>query len=70
MKIPTNALPKDPKTNVREQEVIDRIDLAVADDYIDHYDIKGTGKMYLSKKSIRQLQQLGLKHHILGKTFP
>ena len=61
---------KRPKSNVREQEVIDRIDLELADDYIDHYDIKITRKMHLSKKSIRQLQQLGLKHHILGKTFP
>ena len=59
-----------PKRNAREQEVVDRIDLDVADDYIDHYDVKLTRNMHLSKKSIRQLEQLGLKHHVLGETFP
>ena len=31
-----------PKRNAREAEVIDRVALAEADDYIDHYDIKMT----------------------------
>jgi len=61
-----------PRTNVREQEVVDEIDLDVADDYIDHYDIKITNeqKIRIKAKSVRQLRQLGLKHHVLGDTFP
>ena len=59
-----------PKRNAREQEVIDKVSLEEAEDYIDHYDIKVTKNMKIGKKSIRQLQRLGLKHHVLGRTFP
>ena len=59
-----------PRRNAESQEVIDKLDLEVADDFIDHYDIKMISNSRISKKSIRQLNQLGLKHHVLGSTFP
>ena len=59
-----------PKRNVREQEVIDKVPLEEADDYVDHYNIKTTKSMKIGKKSVRQLRKLGLKHHVLGQTFP
>ena len=59
-----------PKINARSQEVIDRVNLEEADDFIDHYDVKMTAKMRITAKCIRQLRKLGLKHHVLGKTFP
>ena len=59
-----------PTINARSQEVIDRVNLEEADDFIDHYDVKMTAKMRIKAKCIRQLQKLGLKHHVLGKTFP
>ena len=59
-----------PNRNVKEREVVDQLPLTQADDYVDHYDIKMTKDMRISKVSIRQLKKLGLKHHILGKTFP
>ena len=59
-----------PKLNARSQEVIDRVSLEEADGYIDHYDIKMTSKMRIKARCIRQLRKLGLKHHVLGKTFP
>ena len=59
-----------PKRNVREQEVIDKVPLEEAEDYVDHYDIKVTKNTRIGKKSIRQLRKLGLKHHVLGQTFP
>ena len=59
-----------PRINARSQEVIDRVSLQEAEDYVDHYNIKMTPKMRIKAKCIRQLQKLGLKHHILGKTFP
>ena len=61
---------KKPRINARSQEVIDKVSLEEADDYIDHYDIKVSPKMRIKAKCIRQLQKLGLKHHVLGKTFP
>ena len=59
-----------PKRDAREQEVIDKVPLEEADDYVDHYDIKMTKSMKIGKKSARQLRKLGLKHHVLGRTFP
>ncbi len=59
-----------PRLNARSQEVIDKVDLDEADDFIDHYNIRMTSKMRITAKSIRQLRKLGLKHHVLGKTFP
>ena len=59
-----------PKRNAKEQEVIDKVALEEADDYIDHYNLKLTRSRKISAKSIRQLKKLGLKHHVLGKTFP
>ena len=59
-----------PRRNARNKEVTDTISLDEADDLIDHYDIKMTKSMNISAKSRRQLQQLGLRHHILGTTFP
>jgi len=59
-----------PKGNAKDREVIDQLPLEQADDYVDHYDIKMTKDMRMSKASIRQISKLGLKHHILGKTFP
>jgi len=59
-----------PSRNAREQEVVDRVDLDKADAYIDHYDIRLTRNMKISAKSARQLRKLGLRHHILGQTFP
>merc|ERR1711907_381428 len=59
-----------PKMNARSQEVIDKVSLDEADDYIDHYDIKMTSKMRIKARCVRQLQKLGLKHHVLGQTFP
>ena len=59
-----------PKRNAREQEVLDKVALEEAEDYVDHYDIKMTKGMKIGKKSIRQLKKLGLKHHVLGQTFP
>ena len=44
--------------------------LEEADEYIDHYDLKLTRQMKLTAKSIKQLDKLGLKHHVLGTTFP
>ena len=59
-----------PKGNAKEQEVVDSVSLKEADDYIDHYDVKMTKGMRISAKSIRELSKLGLRHHILGSTFP
>ena len=59
-----------PNRNAKEREVMDEIPLEQADDYIDHYNIKMTKDMRISAPSVRQLSRLGLKHHILGKTFP
>ena len=59
-----------PNRKPKEQEVLDRVPIQEADDYIDHYDIKMTATMRISAKSIKQLKRLGLKHHVLGKTFP
>ena len=59
-----------PSRNAREQEVIDRLPLDDADGYIDLYDIIVTRAGRIGAKSIRQLQRLGLKHHVLGHTFP
>ena len=59
-----------PNRNAKEREVMDEIPLVQADDYIDHYNIRMTKDMRISAASIRQLKKLGLKHHILGKTFP
>ena len=59
-----------PRLNARSQEVIDRVSLEEADDFIDHYDIKLTPKGRIKARCIKQLKKLGLKHHVLGKTFP
>ena len=59
-----------PKRRAEEQQVLDKLDLADADDYVDHYDVRMTGTMRISKRSIRELAKLRLRHHILGKTFP
>ena len=59
-----------PKKNPQESEVIDKVPLAEADDYIDHYDVKMTTTMKITAKSQKQLRKLGLKHHVLGSTFP
>ena len=59
-----------PKRNTKDREVIDELPLQQADDYVDHYNVQMTKDMRVSKGSIRQLRKLGLKHHILGKTFP
>ena len=59
-----------PRINARSQEVVDRISLAEADDYIDHYNIQMTLRMRIKARCVRQLENLGLKHHVLGKTFP
>ena len=59
-----------PKQNRQEQEVVDKVSITDADGYIDHYDIKMTKSMKISAKSIRELSKLGLRHHILGRTFP
>ena len=59
-----------PKRNAREQEVIDKVPLDEAEDYIDHYDLRMTKSMKIGRKSMRQLKKLGLKHHVLGTTFP
>ena len=48
----------------------DTISSDKADNLIDHYDIKMTKSMNISARSRIQLQQLGLKHHILDTTFP
>ena len=61
---------KKPRRNAREQEVLDKVPLEQADDYIDHYNLKLTENMCLTAASIKQLKKLGLKHHILGGTFP
>jgi transposase InsO family protein len=59
-----------PARNAKEREVIDKVPMDRVDDYIDHYNVKLTKDMRLRKSSIRQLKALGLKHHVLGKTFP
>ena len=59
-----------PKQRAKEHEVIDRVPLDEADGYIDHYDVKLTKTMRITAKSLRQLAKLGLRHHILGQTFP
>ena len=59
-----------PARNAREQEVIDKVALSEADEYVDHYDIRMTGSMKIKARSIRQLNKLGLRHHVLGTTFP
>ena len=59
-----------PLKEAKDREVMDELPLDQADDYIDHYDIKLTKDMRISKASQKQLKKLGLKHHILGKTFP
>ena len=59
-----------PLTRAREQEVLDRVDLEEADDYIDHYNIQVTKAGKICAKSVKQLTKLGLKHHVLGRTFP
>jgi len=59
-----------PRLNARSQEVVDRVALDEADDYIDHYDIQMTPARRIKARCIRQLRKLGLKHHVLGKTFP
>lgn len=52
-----------PRNAKRQEEVADELELDVADDYIDHYDIKITNeqKIRIKAKSIRRL---GLKHHL------
>lgn len=59
-----------PRLNARSQEVIDKVSLDEADDFIDHYNIRMSLRMRITAKCIRQLRKLGLKHHVLGKTFP
>ena len=59
-----------PKQRARDHEVIDRVPLGEADSFIDHYDVKLTPKQKITVKSRRQLEKLGLRHHILGQTFP
>ena len=59
-----------PKKHAKECEVKDQLSLEEADDYVDHFDLKLLKDNRLSKASIRQLAALGLKHHVLGKTFP
>ena len=59
-----------PTKDAEEQQVLDEINLEDADDYIDHYDVRMTGTMRISKRSIRELAKLRLRHHILGTTFP
>ena len=59
-----------PRRNAKSQEVIDRVSLEDADSYIDHYDIKMSPSMRITARCVRQLKKLGLKHHVLGKTFP
>ena len=59
-----------PNKGAKAQQVIDELDLENADDYVDHYDIKMTGSMKISAKSIREIAKLGLRHHVLGRTFP
>ena len=59
-----------PKRNKRSQQVYDWVSLEEADDYIDHYNIRLTKSRRIKAKCIKQLKQLGLKHHVLGKTFP
>ena len=59
-----------PGKKAREQEVIDQVPLEDANSFIDHYDVKITKAMRISAKSIKQLTKLGLRHHVLGKTFP
>ena len=59
-----------PQRKAEEQQVIDEISLEDADDYIDHYDVRMTGTMRISKKSIREINKLRLRHHVLGRTFP
>ena len=59
-----------PRRNAKSQEVIDRVSLEDADSYIDHYDIKMSPSMRITARCVRQLRKLGLKHHVLGKTFP
>ena len=59
-----------PKKDKLEQEVFDWITLEEADEYIDHYNIQMTRSMKIRSGSRKQLRQLGLKHHVLGKTFP
>ena len=34
-----------PKRRAEEQQVLDKLDLADADDYVDHYDVRMTGTM-------------------------
>ena len=59
-----------PNRNEAGQRVVDELAIKAADDYVDHYDIKMTGAMKITARSIKDLVRLGLKHHILGKTFP
>ena len=59
-----------PRRNARQQEVKDKVDLDDIDGYVGLYDVKLTKAMRISKGSIKQIKKLGLKHHILGKTFP
>ena len=59
-----------PKHNAKQFEVIDKVTFEEADDYIDHYDVKLTSAMRISAKCRKQLAKLGLKHHVLGNTFP
>ena len=59
-----------PRKNPIGQEVIDWVAVDEADGYIDHYDVKVTKSMRIKAKCIKQLKQLGLRHHVLGKTFP
>ena len=59
-----------PTRKEEEQQVIDHLDLADADDYIDHYDVRMTDTMRISKRSTRELAKLRLRHHTLGRTFP
>ena len=61
---------ENPNQRARDDEVIDRVPLGEADSFIDHYDVKLTPKQKITAKSRRQLEKLGLRHHILGQTFP
>ena len=61
---------KRPARNPREHEVTDTIPLDEVDDLIGHYDIRLTRSRRLTSKSLRQLRQLKLVHHVLGKTYP
>lgn len=60
------------KASKHWQPVIDELDIDGEKDfpYIRHHRLQFTGNGHLTAACKRQLRQSGLRHHVLGRSFP